>query len=121
MAAAVDTPPRDRRRDPLMRDLVQQLDQSLSGFQLDERGSSGEHSWVRFQRPARDSQGYDGALVVLVAHGRRERAVMVDVYFVDAVLDLHTPHRKLLHRYSPDVGQPHIVRDVVEAVHGWQN
>jgi len=59
--------------------------------------------------------------VVLVAHGRREHAVMVDVYFVDAVLDLYTPHHKLLHRYAPETVQPRIVREVVDVVHGWQN
>ncbi|HLH22882.1 MAG TPA: hypothetical protein VK066_10180 [Chloroflexota bacterium] len=111
----------DRRRDPLLRHLVQQCLGSFGqrGFHLALRGSSAEHSWVQLRGPARDPSGQDGTLMVLVAHGQRERTVMVDAYFVDSALGLQTPRHKLLHRYAPESELPRVVREVAQAVEGW--
>ncbi len=112
----------ERRRDPLLRDLVSQCLGSLRkrGFSLTRRGSSAEHSWVQFRAPARDPSGLDGTMMVLVAHGQRERTVMVDAYFVDAALGIHVPRHKVLHRYAPESELPGVVREVAEAVSQWR-
>jgi hypothetical protein len=113
---------RDRRRDPLLRKLVQQCMGSLGkrGFQLARRGSSAEHSWVQLRCPARDPSGLDGTLMVLVAHGQREHTVMVDAYFVDSLLGVQTPRHKLLHRYAPESELPGVVGEVAHAVEDWR-
>jgi hypothetical protein len=112
----------ERRSDPLLRDVVQECLRLLEqhGFRLDRRGNSAEHSWVQLRCAARDGQGHEGTLMVLVAHGRRERTIMVDAYFVDAALGIQTPHLKLLHRYAPESEMPRVVREVVEAVSAWR-
>ncbi len=112
----------DRRRDALLRNLVQQCLGSLRerGFALAQRGDSANHSWVQLQGPARDPNGYDGMLVMLIAHGRRERTVMVDAYFEDATLQTQTPQHKVLHRYAPESELPRIVREVVDQVSTWR-
>ena len=114
--------PTERRRDPLLRDLVSQCQGRLGrrGFSLAQRGSSAEHSWVQFRCPARDPAGLDGTLMVLVAHGQREHTVMVDAYFVDSSLEIHTPRHKLLHRYAPESELPGVVREVVDTVSEWR-
>jgi hypothetical protein len=86
---------------------------------VDSRGGSAEHHWVRFGRAARDPDGNAGTLQLLVAHAHRQRAVLVDVYFVDATLDIQTPRRKLVRRYEPDGELPRVVREVADAVRGW--
>ena len=113
---------RDRRRDPLLRNLVRQCLGSLGrrGFRLAQRGSSADHSWVQLRCPARDPTGLDGTLMVLVAHGQRERMVMVDAYFVDTALGIQTPRHKLLHRYAPESELPGVVREVAHAVKDWR-
>ena len=119
---ATDASDRDRRRDPLLRQLVQQCMGSLGkrGFRLAQRGGSDEHRWVQLRCPARDPTGLDGDLMVLVAHGQREHTVMVDAYFVDATLGVHTPWHKLLHRYAPESELPGVVREVARAVEDWR-
>jgi hypothetical protein len=116
-----DQPGDDRRKDYLLRDVVRGCQNGLEahGFRLEGRGSSGEQSWVRFQRPVQDPNGQDGTLVFLVAHGRGEQALLVDAYFVDTDLAIHSPRRKLLHRYSQDAEVPRIVREVVDTVCSW--
>jgi hypothetical protein len=113
----------DRRRDPLLRKLVQQCLGSLGqrGFRLARRGGSAEHRWVQLRCPARDPSGLDGTLMVLVAHGQREHTVMVDAYFVDATLGIQTPRHKLLHRYAPESELPGVVREVAHAVEDWRS
>lgn len=113
---------RDRRRDPLLRNLVQQCMGSLGrrGFRLARRGSSADHSWVQLRCPARDLTGLDGTLMVLVAHGQRERTVMVDAYFVDAALGVQTPRHKLLHRYAPESELPGVISEVAHVVEDWR-
>jgi hypothetical protein len=113
--------PGDRRKDFLLRDVVRGCQSGLEehGFRLEGRGTAGERSWVRFQRPAQDPNGQDGTLVVLVAHGRGEQALLVDAYFVDTDLSIHSPRRKLLHRYTSDAEMPRVVREVVDTVCSW--
>ncbi|HZS02416.1 MAG TPA: hypothetical protein VFE37_27120 [Chloroflexota bacterium] len=119
---ATGTVDQERRRDPLLRTIVQLCVKSLGkrGFHLARRGSSADHSWVQLGCPARDSSGHEGTLMVLVAHGRQERTVMVDAYFVDAALGVQTPRHKVLHRYAPESELPRVVREVADAVDGWQ-
>ncbi|HEY7067032.1 MAG TPA: hypothetical protein VII06_36545 [Chloroflexota bacterium] len=114
--------PADRRHDPLLRTLVQHCLGSLGrrGFRLAERGGSGGHRWVQLHCPARDPSGLDGTLMVLVAHGQRERTVMVDAYFVDSALGIQTPRHKLLRRYAPEAELPGMVREVVDAIQQWR-
>jgi hypothetical protein len=111
----------DRRKDLLLRDVVRGCQSGLEahGFRLEGRGSAGERNWVRFQCPVRDSNGQDGTLVFLVAHGRGEQALLVDAYFVDTDLSIHSPRRKLLHRYTQDAEVPRLVREVVDTVCSW--
>jgi hypothetical protein len=122
MMTATPRPTPERRHDELLRHVVDQclgvLEQQ--GFEVERRGNSGEHSWVQLRCPARDGHGQDGALMLLVAHGRREHTVMVDAYFVDAALGIHTPRRKLLHRYAPETELPGVVREVVTTVSSWR-
>ena len=111
----------DRRSDLLLRDVVHRCQPDLErrGFRLDGRGSSGDQSWVRFRCPSRDARGHDGSLVLLVAHGRRDHALLVDAYFVDALLDTQTPQRRLLQRYEQEAELPRVVREVVDTVRSW--
>src|SRR5215207_8025374 len=94
----------DRRSDPLLRSVVQYCSRGLErhGFALDGRGGSEGRGWVRFSRPGRDARGHGGTLVLLVAHGLPEQALLFDAYFVDRALDVHTPHAKLLQWYDGD-------------------
>jgi hypothetical protein len=111
----------ERRNDLLLRDVVHgcQRDLEQRGFRLSRRGSSGERNWVQFSRPVHDSNGHPGMMVVLMAHGRHERALLVDAYFVDTTLDVQTPRRKLLHRYAEEAELRRVVREVVDAVCSW--
>jgi hypothetical protein len=111
----------DRRNDALLRSIVQYCRAGLEerGFQLEGRGGSDERCWVRFCRPGRDAGGHGGKLVLLVAHGRPEHALLFDAYFVDATLDVHTPRAKLLHWYDGDSELPSLVREAVEHVSNW--
>jgi hypothetical protein len=111
----------DRRSDPLLRSVVQYCSKGLEshGFALDGRGGSDGRGWVRFCRPGRDARGHGGTLVLLVAHGRPERALLFDAYFVDRALDVHTPHAKLLQWYDGDAELPNLVRQAVDRVCTW--
>ena len=113
----------DRRNDQLLRDIVHRCQRDLErhGFRLEGRGKSDEHSWVKFRRPVREPGGHHGTLVLLMAHGARERALLVDSYFVDTTLDIHTPHRKLLHRYAEEAELPHVIREVVDTLRSWSS
>ena len=113
----------ERRSDLLLRSIVHccRVDLEPCGFQLDGRGSSGERSWVRFSRPAHDERGHSGTLTVLVAHGRREQALMADAYFVDKALDVHTPHARLLRGHDSDAELPGLIRRMVTTVCSWPN
>ncbi|HLH23277.1 MAG TPA: hypothetical protein VK066_12195 [Chloroflexota bacterium] len=113
--------PADRRSDELLRSVVQYCRVGLEeqGFALDRRGGTDGRGWVRFSRPDRDARGHGGTLVLLVAHGRPEQALLFDTYFVDRALDLHTPHAKLLQWYDGDAELPSLVRQVVDRVRRW--
>jgi hypothetical protein len=113
--------PSDRRSDPLLRSVVQYCCAGLQrhGFALDGRGGSDERCWVRFCRPGRDAGGHRGTLVLLVAHGRPEQALLFDAYFVDRALDVQTPHAKLLQWYDGDAELPTLVRQAVDRVCTW--
>jgi hypothetical protein len=54
-----------------------------------------------------------------MAHGRNERALLLDSYFVDSALRIETPGRKLLHRYGEDGELPTVVHEVVSTLCGW--
>ncbi len=111
----------EQRSDALLRDLVVQCQAILEpyGFRVASRGGSAEHNWVRLSRRARDPDGHTGMLQVLVAHAYPQHAVLVDVYFVDAALDIQTPRRKLLRRYEPEAELSRVVREVADAVRTW--
>jgi hypothetical protein len=111
----------ERRKDGLLRNVVEQFRPELErcGFHLVRRGSSIDHSWVQFRRPARDPSGQDGTLVITMAHGQQERALLVDSYFVDSVLRIETPTRKLLHRYQEESELPGVVDELVAALGDW--
>ena len=113
--------PSDRRSDPLLRSVVQYCSKGLEthGFTLDARGGSEGRGWVRFCRPDRDARGHGGTLVLLVAHGRPERALLFDSYFVDRALDVQTPHAKLVQWYDGDAELPDLVRQAVDRVCTW--
>ena len=111
----------DRRSDLLLRSVVQCCRVGLEkyGFSLEGRGGSEGRGWVRFARPGRDARGHNGTLVLLVAHGRPEQALLFDAYFVDRTLDVHTPHAKLLQRYDGDAELPSLVHQAVDRVCTW--
>jgi hypothetical protein len=113
--------PSDRRSDPLLRSVVQCCRTGLEehGFTLDGRGGAEGRGWVRFCRPGRDARGHGGTLVLLVAHGRTEQALLFDAYFVDRALDVQTPHAKLVQWYDGDAELPHLVHQAVERVCHW--
>jgi hypothetical protein len=112
----------DRRQDPVLRHLVERCQRGLrpAGFRLDGRGTAGDSSWVRFQRPLRDHQGRDGTLVLLMAHGRGDRAFVVAQYFEDATLAVQTPLRRLIHRYDRESDLPGLLQEVVDTVCSWE-
>ncbi len=113
--------PTDRRHDLLLRDLVHVSQRELehSGFHLDARGSTAHQNWVRFRRPTRDLHGHDGALVLLIAHGTQEQALLVDAYFVDNTLHIHTPYQKLIRRYGGEADTGRVVRELVDKMNHW--
>jgi hypothetical protein len=39
---------------------------------------------------------------------------------VDAALGIHTPRRKVLHRYAPESELPRVVREVMDSVSSWR-
>jgi hypothetical protein len=112
----------DRRRDLVLRNLVERCQSGLrpSGFRLHGRGSGGDSSWVRFHRPVRDGHGRDGTLVLLMAHGRGDCAFVVAQYFEDATLAVQTPVRRLIHHYDRDSDLPSLVQEVVDTVCSWE-
>jgi len=109
----------ERRHDLLLREVVDRCQQDLGqlGFCLDDRGSSADCGWVRFNRHTRDAHSRQGMLVLLIAHARRDCAWLVDTRFVDAALQIHTPGRKRVHRYDPDADSSHVAREAVEVVY----
>ncbi|HZS02046.1 MAG TPA: hypothetical protein VFE37_25235 [Chloroflexota bacterium] len=111
----------ERRSDVLLRSVVQYCRVGLEpqGFALDGRGGSEGRGWVRFSRPGCDARGHGGTLVLLVAHGQPERALLFDAYFVDGALDVHTPHARLLQWYDGDADLPRLVRQAVDHVCRW--
>ena len=111
----------DRRHDLLLRALVHvsQCELEHSGFHLDARGSTGHQNWVRFRRPTHDVHGHDGSLVLLMAHGAQEQALLVDAYFVDGTLHIHTPYQKLLQRYGGEADTGRVVRELVDQMGRW--
>ena len=111
----------NRRRDELLRSVVQycRADLGQHGFALDGRGGSEGRPRVRFCRPGRDAGGHHGTLVLLVAHGQPERALLFDAYFVDRALDVHTPHAKLLQWYDGDAELPSLIRQALDRVCTW--
>jgi hypothetical protein len=113
--------PSERRSDELLRSVVQYCGAELAqhGFALDGRGRSEGRGWVRFGRPGRDAEGHQGTLVLLVAHGRAERTLLFDAYFIDDALDVHTPHAKLVQWYEDDAELPSLIRQAVDHVCNW--
>ena len=100
----------DRRRDLLLRDIVNRCQPSLEqrGFHLDGRGCTGPLCWVRFGCHARDDDEHAGTLVLLVAHDQAERALQVQ-----------TPRRKRIQRYEAPVQKPLVAQETVAAVCAW--
>ncbi|HZS02042.1 MAG TPA: hypothetical protein VFE37_25215 [Chloroflexota bacterium] len=111
----------DRRRDLLLREIVNRCQPSLEqrGFQLDGRGNAGPRCWVRFGRDTQDGAGHPGTLVLLVAHDREERAVLVESRFADRALQVQTPRRKRIHRYEAPRQMPAVAQETVAAVSHW--
>ena len=111
----------DRRRDLLLRDIVCRCQTVLEprGFELDGRGSADAMSWVRFGCHMHDDRGDDGILVILLAHDRREHAILAESRFADRLLAIDTPRRKRVQRYA-DPADPHqLARDLVDALASW--
>jgi hypothetical protein len=111
----------DRRRDGLLRGVVERFQPELerSGFELARRGNSTDHSWVQFRRETRDPTGHDGMLVLTMTHGLTDRALLVDSYFVDSVLNIETPARKFLHRYESESDLAGLVRELMSSIRAW--
>lgn len=116
---ATDGMSQERRHDLLLREVVERCQQDLEhlGFCLDDRGSTADCGWVRFNRDTRDAHSRQGRLVLLIAHARRDCAWLVDTRFVDAALDIHTPGRKRVHRYDPTAESSHVAREAVDVVY----
>ncbi|HEY7068269.1 MAG TPA: hypothetical protein VII06_42865 [Chloroflexota bacterium] len=114
-------PTSDRRSDELLRSVVQYCRAGLepNGFALEGRGSSNQRAWVRFCRAGRDARGHRGTLVLLVAHGRPEQALLFDAYFVDKALEVQTPHARLVQWYDGDAELPGLIRQAVDRVCTW--
>jgi hypothetical protein len=112
---------RERRRDLLLREIVNRCQPSLEqrGFQLDGRGCTGPLCWVRFGCHTRDDSGHAGTLVLLVAHDQTERAVLVESRFADRALQIQTPRRKRIQRYEAPVQMPLVAQETVAAVCAW--
>jgi len=111
----------DRRRDGLLRGVVDRFRPELEGceFELAGRGNSTDHSWVQFRRETRDPTGRDGTLVLTMAHGPTERALLVDSYFVDSLLSIETPTRKFLHRYGAESDLAGLLRELMSSIRDW--
>lgn len=115
-------PPRgseiERRRDPVLRAIVERCQRELAprGFQLEERGNAYDKGWVRFRGPGQGARGERGSLLLLLAHGRRERAMLVNTYFVDAASQLPTLHSRFTRHYKDPSELPFLARRVVQAL-----
>ncbi len=105
----------ERRRDPVLRTVVDRCDRALAleGFRLEGRGNAEDKSWVRFRRAEDPAAGDDGALVLVVAHGRRERALLVNAYSVEDELSPPTPRARLMQHYRDASELPFCVRRIV--------
>src|SRR4051794_5259685 len=92
-------PQTERRDDSVPRDLVARCEQVLApyGFTVDGRGEFAHCRWLRFHAPAASTSEY----VVLVAHDRHERALVVDVGLSERHPAVHTPLGKWVQRYQP--------------------
>ena len=94
--------------DRLLCEVVRHCEPDLArhGFRLDDWAVTGDRIWVQFRRAARDRRGQPGTQMLLIVHGRRELVLLVDEYFIDAELGLHTPQRKALERYQAEEPLP---------------
>jgi hypothetical protein len=54
-----------------------------------------------------------------MAHGLTERALLVDSYFVDSLLNIETPARKFLHRYEAESDLAGLLRELMSSIHDW--
>lgn len=111
----------ERRRDPLLRDLIDRCQPGLQrvGFHLQRRGSNGDLSWVRFGRPGQDGHGLDGTLMLLLAHHRGEHAMIAEWLFTESLLDIQTPRFKQIQRYADETTVPQLVDQMVDSVCSW--
>jgi hypothetical protein len=111
----------DRRRDSLLRDIIGRCQPKLEerGFRLDSRGSTGDLSWVRFGCQSHDGHGANGMLLLLVAHDRREQALVVESRFAEHALEIHTPRRKRIQRYAHLADRDALCREMVQALCSW--
>jgi hypothetical protein len=109
----------ERRDDGVLRELVARCEQVLTpyGFTIDGRGEFAHCRWLRFHAPAAPQSEY----VVLVAHDRNERALVVDVGISEKHPAVHTPLRKWVHRYQPPAppgeGMQALTRDLGALIH----
>ena len=110
----------DRRHDRSLRAIVSRCQPSLEqrGFRIDGRGCAGPLCWVRIGRDTHAAAGHAGTLVLLVAHGRQERAVVVELRFADGVLEIQTPRRKRVQRYEA-LQMPQVAHETAAAMCGW--
>lgn len=108
----------ERRQDLVLRDVVAYCDEVLArqGFVLDGRGSRADRSWVRFSKPGCDLRGHTGLLRLLVAHSSSDRAVLLDAYHEDSLLNIHTPVGKIVHRYTADAEQRNLASELASFI-----
>ena len=111
----------EHRQDEVMRDLVASCQQVLEpyGFLVDGRGQFDHCHWVSFQAPRQGTPNHNAAYVVLVAHDRRQHALLVDVGSRDALLTVHTPLRKWMRRYEPTAPPATAVQELMEHLDGF--
>jgi hypothetical protein len=115
--------PDDRRRDPLLRDIVCRCQTVLEprGFRLDGRGSADAMSWVRFGRHTHDDSGEDGTLVLLLAHDRRAHALLAESRFADHALAIDTPRGKRVQYYAAPADPRQLARELIDDLASWPN
>jgi hypothetical protein len=113
--------PDDRRRDPLLRDIVCRCQTVLEprGFRLDGRGSADAMSWVRFGRHTHDDRGHDGTLVLLLAHDRREHALLAESRFADDSLAIDTAPGKRVQYYAAPADPRQLAGELIDDLASW--
>jgi hypothetical protein len=94
--------PDDRRRDPLLRDIVCRCQTVLEprGFRLDDRG-------------------HDGTLVLLLAHDRREHALLAESRFADDSLAIDTPRGKRVQYYAAPADPRQLAGELIDDLASW--